>query len=109
MTSEELAAAGISPTEGEVHESENAQPLEGNPVPAVVLESENREDGEIISEGEDLGDVDVDPRDIIVAKRSKSLPPSFVFGESKVTTDMIREYEAAGFFPTGDGRAPLDE
>jgi hypothetical protein len=42
-------------------------------------------------------------------KRSKSVSPSFVFGESKVTTDLIREYEAARFFPAGDGRAPLDE
>jgi hypothetical protein len=42
-------------------------------------------------------------------KRSKSLPTSFNFGESKVTTNMIREYEAAGYFPAGDGRAPLDE
>jgi hypothetical protein len=56
---------------------------------------------------EDLGDVDADPRELIAAKRSKSFPPSFVFGESKVTTNLIREYEAAGFFPTGDGRAPL--
>jgi hypothetical protein len=32
-----------------------------------------------------------------------------VFGESKVTADLIREYEAAGFFPAGDGRAPIDE
>jgi hypothetical protein len=24
-------------------------------------------------------------------------------------TNLIREYEAAGFFPVGDGRAPLDE
>jgi hypothetical protein len=37
------------------------------------------------------------------------LPPSLVFGESKVTTNMIREYEAAGFFPSDTGRAPLDE
>jgi hypothetical protein len=53
--------------------------------------------------------VDADPRELIAAKRSKLLPPSFVFGESKVTTNMIREYEAAGFFPAGDGRTPLDE
>jgi hypothetical protein len=37
------------------------------------------------------------------------MPASFVFGESKVTANMIREYEAAGYFPVGDGRAPLDE
>jgi hypothetical protein len=30
-----------------------------------------------------------------------------VFGESKVTADLIKEYEAAGFFPIGDARAPL--
>jgi hypothetical protein len=34
---------------------------------------------------------------------------SFVFGESKVTTNLIKEYEAAEFFPAGDGRAPLDK
>jgi hypothetical protein len=53
--------------------------------------------------------VDADPKDFIAAKCSKSLSPSFVFRESKVTTDLIREYEAAGFFPAGDGRAFLDE
>jgi hypothetical protein len=53
--------------------------------------------------------VDADPKDLIAAKRSNSLSLSFVFGESKVTTNLIREYEAAGFFPAGDGRAPLDE
>jgi hypothetical protein len=88
--------------------SEDVQPQEGNPIPTVV-ESENREDGEIRSEGEDLRDVDANPRDLIAAKRSKSLLPSFVFGESKVTTNLVREYEATGFFRAGDGRAPLDE
>jgi hypothetical protein len=53
--------------------------------------------------------VDVDPKELIAARCSKSFPPSFVFGESKVTTNLIREYEAAGFFPAGDGRATLDE
>jgi hypothetical protein len=38
-----------------------------------------------------------------------SLSLSFVFGESKVTANLIKEYEAAGFFPAGTGRAPLDE
>jgi hypothetical protein len=36
------------------------------------------------------------------------MPASFVFGESKVTTNLIWEYEAAGYFPAGDGRPPLD-
>jgi hypothetical protein len=48
-------------------------------------------------------------KDLIVEKQLGPLPPSFVFGESKVTTNMIREYEAAGFFPVGTKRAPLDE
>jgi hypothetical protein len=39
----------------------------------------------------------------------KSYPPAFVFGESKVTSDLIKEYVAAGFFPVGDARAPSDE
>jgi hypothetical protein len=36
------------------------------------------------------------------------MPASF-FGEYKVTTDLIREYEAARFFSASDGRAPFDE
>jgi hypothetical protein len=109
MTSEELAGAGLSPNKENVRGSEDVHSQEGNPVSVVVSDSENREDVEIRSEGEDLGDVDADPRDLIAVKRSKSIPPSFVFGESKVTMDLIREYEATGFFPVGDGRAPLDE
>jgi hypothetical protein len=109
MTSEELAAAGILTAGEEIQRIENAQLQEGNPVPATAPEFENHEEGEIRSEGEDLRDVDADPRELIVAKRSKLLPPSFVFGESKVTTNLIREYEAARFFPAGDGRAPPDE
>jgi hypothetical protein len=96
MISEELAAASISSTRKENHDSGN------------------REDGEIRSEDrsgaeEELADVDADLRDLITAKSSKSYPPSFVFGESNVTADLIREYEVAGFFPAGDGCTPLDE
>jgi hypothetical protein len=109
MTSEELAATGIPPAGEDIQGIENTQLQEGNPVPAAAPESENREEGEIRFEGEDIGDVDADLRELIEAKRSKSLPLSFVFGESKVTTNLIREYEVAGFFPAGDGRAPLDE
>jgi hypothetical protein len=36
-------------------------------------------------------------------------PPAFVFRKSKVTTELIKEYEEAGFFPSGDGRPPSDE
>jgi hypothetical protein len=53
--------------------------------------------------------VDVDLKDLVAAKCSKSLPLSFVFGESKVTANMIRGYKVAGFFPVGSSRAPLDE
>jgi hypothetical protein len=96
MTSEELAAAGFSPNKEEIHDSGN------------------REDGEIRSEDksgaeEDLADVDADPKELIAAKSAKSYPPSFVFSESKVTADLIKEYEAARFFPISDGHAPLDE
>jgi hypothetical protein len=58
---------------------------------------------------EDLADFDTDVKDLMVEKSSKSYPPSFIFGESKVTMNLIREYESAGFFPAGDGHAPLDE
>jgi hypothetical protein len=109
MTSEELAVAGIPPAGEDIQGIENTQLQESNPIPVAAPESENREEGEIRSEGEDIEDVDADPRELIAMKRSKSLPPSFVFGESKVTTNLINEYEAVGFFPASDGHAPLDE
>jgi hypothetical protein len=108
MMTKELAAAGIPPAKEEIQEPEIAQPPEDNTSP-TTSGSENREDREIRSEGEDVGDVDADLKDLVAAKRSKPLPPSIIFGESKVTTNLIREYEAAGFFPMGSGRAPLDE
>jgi hypothetical protein len=108
MTTEELVAAGLPPAEEEIQEAEIAQFPEDNPT-AGASGSDNHEDGEIRSEGEDIGDVDADLKDLVVTRRLKSLPSSFVFGESKVTANMIREYEAAVFFPAGDGRAPLDE
>jgi hypothetical protein len=95
MTSEELAAAGLPPTEEEIQEAEIAQLPENNPV-ASARGSGNHEEGEVRSEGEDIEDVDADLKDLVASKRSKSLPSSFVFGESKVTMDLIREYEAAG-------------
>jgi hypothetical protein len=105
MTSEELATAGLPLVEEEMRGSEIAQHSEENP---VADESENREEGEIGSERENIEDVDADLKDLVATKRSKPLPP-FVFGESKVTANFIREYEAVGFFPVGCGRAPLDE
>jgi hypothetical protein len=109
MTSEELAAAGILPAEEEVQETKNAQLPEDNPIFAAAPKYEIHEEGEIRSEGEDLENVNADPRDLIAAKCSKSLPPSFVFSEFQVTTNLIKEYEAPGFFPVGHGCAPLDE
>jgi hypothetical protein len=96
MTSEELAVAGLLPNKEEIHDSSN------------------REDREIRSEDksgveEELGDIEADPSEFVVAMSAKSYPPAFVFSESKVTADLIREYEAAEFFPVGNGRAPLDE
>jgi hypothetical protein len=96
MTSKELAAAGISPNKEEIHDSGN------------------REDGEIRSEDksgaeEDLGDVEPDPSDLVTTKNMKSYPPAFVSGESKVTAELIKKYETAGFFPVGDACAPADE
>jgi hypothetical protein len=107
MTTEELAAAGL-PAEPEVQEPEIAQIAEDETSPAASG-SGNREDGEIRSEKEDTEDIDAHLRGLITATRSKALPAAFVFGESKVTADLIREYEGAGFFPAGTGRAPLDE
>jgi hypothetical protein len=56
-----------------------------------------------------MEDIDTDRKDLVTTKRSKALPAAFVFGEWKVTADLIREYQVAGFFPAGSGRAPLDE
>jgi hypothetical protein len=107
MTTEELATVGL-PVESEFQNSETAQLPEGHSSPAASG-SRTHEDGEIRSEDEDVGDIDTDVKDLIAAKQSGPLPPSIVFGESKVTTNMIRDYVAAGFFPAGTGRAPLDE
>jgi hypothetical protein len=107
MTTEELAAAGL-PTEPEIQNPETTQ-LPERHSSLAASGSRSREDGEVRSDDEDVGDVDADIEDLIAAKQSGPLPPSLVFGESKVTGNMIRDYEAAGFFPVGTGRAPLDE
>jgi hypothetical protein len=75
MMTEELAAAGIPPIEQEVQEPEIAQPVEDNTSPGVSG-SENREDGEIGSEGEDIGDVDADLRSCL-SKAIQSSPSVF--------------------------------
>jgi hypothetical protein len=96
MTTEELAAAGL-PAEPEVQNPETALLPEGHSSPATSG-SRTHEDGEVRSEDEEVGDVDADVKDLIAVRLPGPLPPSFVFGESKVTTNMIRDYEAAGFF-----------
>jgi hypothetical protein len=100
MTTEELAAAGL-PVEPEIQNPETAQLPEGYSSPAASG-SRSHEDGEVMSDDEDVGDVDADIKDLITAKQSGPFPPSLVFRESKVTANMIRDYEAAGFFPVGD-------
>jgi hypothetical protein len=106
MTTEELIAAGL-PLDPVVEGAEHAAPAEDSGSPSG---SRSREDGEVQSDnGEDIGDVDAGVGDLIKARTSGPLPPSLAFGESKVKTNTIREYEKAGFFSPGAGRAPLDE
>jgi hypothetical protein len=106
MTTEELIAAGL-PVDPVVEGAELAAPTEDASSPSG---SRSREDGEVQSDdGEDIGDVDAGVSDLVRVKTVGPLPPSLAFGESKVTTNMIREYERVGFFPRGAGRAPLDE
>jgi hypothetical protein len=107
MTTEELVAAGL-PAEPEVQEPGTSQPA-GDETSPTAGGSGNHEDGEIRSEEEDMEDIDTDLKDLVTAKRLKALPAAFVFGESKVTANLIREYEATRFFLAGSGRAPLDE
>jgi hypothetical protein len=113
MTLEELVAAGVSPTVEEIRDSENIQSHVEDPTPGTVHDSRSCEDGEIRSENksggkEDLSNVDVDMNELVVVKAA-SHPPAFVFGKSKVTADLIKEYENAGFNPVGDGRPPSGE
>jgi predicted GNAT family acetyltransferase len=89
MTTEELVAAGL-PAEPEVQGHGIAQPLEEHASPGASR-SGTHENGEVRSEEKDVGNVDVDVKDLIAAKQSGPLPSSFVFGESKVTTNMTRE------------------
>jgi hypothetical protein len=68
MTSEEFAAAGVSPTREEIHNSENIQSRMEDPALSTIHDSGSREDGEIRSENksdgeEDLSNVDVDLND----------------------------------------------
>jgi hypothetical protein len=94
MTTEELIAAGLL-VDPVVEGVEHAAPTEDAGSPSG---SRSREDVEVQSDdGEDIGDVDAGVSDLVKVKTAGPLPPSFVFGESKVTTNMIREYERAGY------------
>jgi hypothetical protein len=113
MTSKELTVAGVSPTREEIHDFENIWSRMEDPAPGTIHDSESREDGEIRSENkfggeEDISNIDVDLNELVVVKAA-SPPPAFVFGESKVTADLIKEYENAGFFPVGDGHPSSGE
>jgi hypothetical protein len=101
MTTEELATASL-PAKSVAQNLENVQPPNAQASPAAS-ESKSHEDGEVRTDDEDVGDVDADVRDLVRTRPTGPLPPSLVFGESKVTTNMIREYEVAGFFPSGTG------
>jgi hypothetical protein len=106
MTTEELIAAGL-PIDPAVEGVEHAAPTEDVGSPSG---SRSREDGEVQSDdSENVRDVDAGVDDLIMLRTSGPLPPSLAFGESKVTSNTIREYERAGFFSPGAGRAPLDE
>jgi hypothetical protein len=95
MTTEELIATGL-PVDPIVEGAENAAPTEDAGSPS---DSRSREDGEVQSDDdEDIGDVDAGVSDLVQAKTAGPLPPSLAFGESKVTTNMIREYENPGSF-----------
>jgi hypothetical protein len=105
MTTKELIAAGL-PVEPIVEGPENAPPAADGGSPSG---SRSHEDGEVRTDDEDVGHVDAGIGDLVKAKAVGRLPPSLVFGESKVTANMIQEYKAVGFFPSGTGRAPLNE
>jgi hypothetical protein len=101
MTSEELATAGVPPTE------ENAPPSKNDLIAEAIRDPGIHEDGEIRSENrsggdEDLSNIEVDLNELVAAKAT-SYPPTFLFGKSKVTAELIQEYEKAGFFPASDG------
>jgi hypothetical protein len=104
ITTEELIAAGL-PIDPVVEGADHAAPTEDTGSPSG---SRSREDGEVQSDdGEDTGDVDAGVSDLVKVKTSGPLPPSLAFGESKVTTNMIREYERVGFFPRALGEPRL--
>jgi hypothetical protein len=104
MTTEELVVAGV-PADPIVEGPENAPPPEDGGSSAASG-SKSHKDGEVRTDDED---VEAGIGDLVRVRAGGPLPSSLVFRESKVTANMIREYEAAGFFPSGTGHALLDE
>jgi hypothetical protein len=87
MTTEELIAAGLL-VDPVAEGAEQAAPAEHTGSPSG---SRSREDGEVQSDdGEDNGDVDAGLGDLVRARTVGPLPPSLAFGESEVTTNMVR-------------------
>jgi hypothetical protein len=88
-------------------------PSTNDPAAKAVRDSGSWEDGEIKPGsksygGEDLSNVEADLSDLVAAKVT-SYSPAYVFGKSKVTAEVIKEYEEAGFFPASDRRPPSGE
>jgi hypothetical protein len=106
MTSKELAEAGIRPSSENIPQGTSSQVVEDVRESGVArtekLDLERNPTGD-----EDLCNVEVNLNELISSKGSYL--PAFVFGKSKVTTKLIKGYEEAGFFPSGDGRLPSDE
>jgi hypothetical protein len=76
-------------------------PSTNDPSTEIIHDSGSHKDGEIRSEigfggEEDLFNDDIDLNELVIMKAA-SHPPSFVFGESKVTTDLVKEYKNARF------------
>jgi hypothetical protein len=67
MTTEELSAAGL-PAEQVAQDPENVQPPEEEGSPAAS-DSRSHEDGEVMTDEEDVGDVDADVRDLVRTRR----------------------------------------
>jgi hypothetical protein len=87
MTTEELVATGL-PAEPIVEGPENTPPPEDGGSPAASG-SRSHEDGEVRTDDKEVGDVDAGISDLVKARAGGPLPPSLVFGESKVTANMI--------------------
>jgi hypothetical protein len=104
MTSEELDAAGVSPTGEEVRDSRMEDPAHG-----TVHGSGSREEGEIRSMNksggeEDLSNIDDDLNEL-VAMKAPSHPQLLSLASQMLRSTLLND----GFFTVGDGRPPCGE